>query len=251
LEQLSNQAALERLAQAEEALERCQRLSLASQYASVVMHEVNNPLEAITNLVYITKLDRNNPDQVLANLEVIEDQLRILGGVTSQALTYHRNHAEAKEFDLVHIAEAVLKLHADKLVRHGIRVELRLRGPATATMQGNEILQVLSNLLLNATDVLDRGDGKISIRVSSDPGWVHLMISDNGPGVSKTIISKLFSPYATSKRQGNGLGLWLSKRIVEKHGGSIRFRTANTGARSGTSFRLNLPRKHSLASSTA
>lgn len=233
---------LARLRQAEDALERCQRLSLASQYASAVMHEVNNPLEAITNLVYLTKLDRDNPEQVLAHLEVIEEQLRMLGGVTSQALTYHRTYVQAKELDLVQIAEAALKLHADKFIRHNVTVERRLRGPATAVMHGSEILQVLSNLLLNAVDVLDRGHGRLSVRVGGNATNVYLMVSDNGPGISKEMISHLFAPYATSKKNGTGLGLCLSRRIVEKHGGTLRFRTTNRVGRSGTHFRLSLPR---------
>lgn len=241
MEESSHESLVERLRQAEDALERCQRLSLASQYASAVMHEVNNPLEAITNLIYLTKLDRNDPDQVYAHAEFIEEQLKILGSVTRQALTYHRPQAEAKEFDLIHIAEAALKLHTDKFVRHGVTVERRFCGPATATMQGSEILQVLSNLLLNAVDVLDRGHGRISVRVGSNAHMVHLMVSDNGPGVSQEIVPRMFAPYATSKKHGTGLGLWLSKRIVEKHGGTLRFRTSR-GSKSGTCFRLSLPR---------
>lgn len=108
-------------------------------------------------------------------------------------------------------------------------------------MQGSEILQVLSNLLLNAVDVLDRGEGKVSVRVRGDANTIHLMVSDNGPGISKEIVPKMFAPYATSKKHGTGLGLWLSRRIVEKHGGSLRFRTSR-GKKSGTSFRLSLPR---------
>lgn len=173
---------------------------------------------------------------------VVEEQLRVLGRVTSQALTYHRSHIEPKEFDLVHIAEAALKLHADRLNRHGVTVERRFRGPATALMQGGEILQVLSNLILNAADVLDRGKGRLSVRVCADREYVHLMVSDSGPGVPENIRTRLFSPYATGKKSGTGLGLWLSKRIIEKHGGTLRFRTLPAGARKGTSFRLTLPR---------
>lgn len=231
----------ERLREAEDALERSERLALASQYASAILHEVNNPLEAITNLVYLTKLERTNPEQVLENMLVIEEQVRLLGQVTGQALTFHRQQNELKECDLVNIAEAALKLHADKFARHGTTVTRRYRGPAIAKIRGTEILQVVSNLIINAVDALPRGIGQIWIGVKTSKGTVHIAVADDGPGVAQHIVPQLFGPYVTSKTSGTGLGLWLSKRIVEKHGGSLRFRTTREGKRKGTIFRLSLP----------
>lgn len=231
----------ERLREAEDALERSERLALASQYASAILHEVNNPLEAITNLVYLTKLEGTNSEQVLENMLVIEEQLKLLGQVTSQALTFHRQQNELKEFDLVNIAEAALKLHADKFARHGTTVTRRYRGPAVAKMRGTEILQVLSNLIINAVDAVPRGIGRIWIGVKASKRTIHFTVADDGPGVAKDIAPQLFLPYVTSKTSGTGLGLWLSKRIVEKHGGSLRFRTSREGKRKGTIFRLSLP----------
>jgi signal transduction histidine kinase len=144
----------ERLDLAERALEKSERLAVASRYAGAIMHEVNNPLEAITNLVYLTKTQKEDSAQVLDNMLVIEEQLQILGKVTRQALTFHREHTDARECDLVEIAESALKLHADKLHRHGITVDRQFRGPASANVFGSEILQVISNLVLNAVDAL-------------------------------------------------------------------------------------------------
>ena len=131
---------LNRLDRAERALERSERLTVASRYASAIMHEVNNPLEAITNLVYLTKIQKDDAEQVFKNMLVIEEQLQTLGRVTNQALTFHREHASAKEMDLVEIAESALKLHADKLIRHGITIDRRFHGPALSTVYGSEIL---------------------------------------------------------------------------------------------------------------
>lgn len=234
----------ERLRQAEDALERSERLAVASRYAGAVMHEVNNPLEAITNLVYLTKLQKNDPEQVLQNMLVIEEQLQTLGRVTSQALTFHREQPEARDTDLVQIAESALKLHANKLARQGVRVSRRFRGPAMARVYGTEILQVVSNLILNAIDVLPREGGLICLCVKSCPQCVHLTVADNGPGVPEHFEATLFEPYVTSKASGTGLGLWLSRRIIHKHSGSLRFRTSRGMQRSGTTFRLSLPAKH-------
>ncbi len=231
----------DRLRQAEQALERSERLAVASRYAGAIMHEVNNPLEAITNLVYLTKAQKDEPEQVLQNMLVIEEQLEALGRVTKQALTFHREQPEARDMDLVHIAESALKLHSDKLARHGVQVHRRFRGPAITKVYGSEILQVVSNLLLNAIEVLPPGEGLIYICVKTCHECVHLTITDNGPGVPKPFEAKLFEPYITSKVSGTGLGLWLSRRIMHKHRGSLRFRTSRKAKASGTTFRLTLP----------
>lgn len=231
----------DRLREAEKALERSERLAVASRYASAIMHEVNNPLEAITNLVYLTKAQKDEPEQVLQNMLIIEEQLETLGRVTSQALTFHREQPEARDFDLAGIAESALKLHSDKLMRHGVRIHRQFRGPAIAKVYGSEILQVVSNLILNAIDVLPHGEGLIQIRVKSCHQCVHLTVTDNGPGIPELLETTLFDPYITSKASGTGLGLWLSRRIVNKHHGSLHFRTSRKAKCSGTTFRLTLP----------
>ena len=231
----------EKLARVERALERSERMALASRFAGAIMHEVNNPLEAITNLVYLAKEQRRDPDQVLEYMVTIEKQLQVLGRVTSQALSYHREQAEPKAFDLVSIAQAALKLHADKLARHGVAVERDFRGPAVTDVRANEILQVISNLILNAVDALPRDAGRISIRAGCCSGCVYLAVADNGSGIHPSYANRLFEPYLTSKPAGTGLGLWHSRRLVEKHHGALRFRTSQQAGRQGTTFRINLP----------
>jgi signal transduction histidine kinase len=231
----------EQLRLAERALERSERLAVASRYASAIMHEVNNPLEAITNLVYLTKIQKDQPEQVVENMDVIEDQLKTLGKVTHQALTFHREQQTAKEIDLVEIAESALKLHSDKLTRHRIEVKRRYRGPALATVFGSEILQVVSNLILNAVDVLEDGKGSICVGVKRCPQCMHVTVTDNGPGIPDSFAARLFEPYVTSKASGTGLGLWLSSRIIAKHGGTLRFRTSRAEGKTGTTFRISLP----------
>jgi signal transduction histidine kinase len=230
-----------RLELAEQALERSERMAVASRYAGAIMHEVNNPLEAVTNLVYLTKLQKDDPEQIFANMLVIERQLETLSRVTRQALTFHREQAEATEVDLVEIAESALKLHSDKLLRHGISVLRDFRGPALSKVYGSELLQVISNLILNAVDALPRGEGKICVRVKPQFDSIHITISDNGSGIPEHYASRLFEPYVTSKESGTGLGLWLSQRIVTKHRGTLRFRTSERPERRGTSFRISLP----------
>ncbi len=231
----------ERLRQAELALERSERLAVASRYAGAVMHEVNNPLEAITNLVYLTKLQKDEPEHVLENMLVVEEQLQLLGRVTREALNFHREQTDPRETDLVDIAESALKLHADKLLKGGIAVRKQFSGPVMANVYGSEILQVVSNLILNAIEVLPHAEGRIGIRISKTGQRVHLTITDNGPGIPEHFAARLFEPYLTSKSSGTGLGLWLSHRIIGKHRGTLRFRTCRKAGRRGTTFRISLP----------
>ena len=231
----------QKLHRLEQALERCERLALASLYASAVIHEVNNPLEAITNLVYITKIQKRDAALVAENMDIIQQQLAILGKMTSQALKFHRAQTEARDWDLVAIAESALKLHAGKIARHGVTVDSRFSRPAVAQIFGSEILQVISNLILNAIDALPRKNGRISIRVRTCGHSACVTVSDNGKGMPVHIAQHLFEPYMTSKTQGIGLGLWLSRRIVVKQNGTLRFRTSQRAGRSGTAFRISLP----------
>jgi signal transduction histidine kinase len=230
-----------RLEQAEQALERSERLAVASRYASAIMHEVNNPLEAMTNLVYLTKTQPENAHVVYQNMLTIEEQLAAIARVTKQALTFHREQKEAGDIDLVEIAESALKLHDDKLRRHGVTVNRDFRGPASTCGFGSEILQVLSNLILNAVDAVPRESGKVSICVEVRGELAHVTITDNGAGIPDEFAARLFEPYVTSKSSGTGLGLWLSKRIITKHNGTLDFRTSREEGQKGTSFDISLP----------
>jgi signal transduction histidine kinase len=229
-----------KLRSAEKALEDCERSALASLFTSAIMHEVNNPLEAIVNLVYLTKQQSTDP-QVLENMAVIEQQLETLAHVTKQALTFHRKETHVKDWDLLEIVEAALRLHADKIRRHFVKVDRRFRKPTFAKVRGTEILQVISNLLLNAIDAFSKDDRHVQISVRSVGTRAYITVHDNGEGITPELRDHLFEPYRTSKPAGTGLGLWISKRIVEKHGGTIQFRTSHGKVKTGTAFRIGLP----------
>jgi signal transduction histidine kinase len=231
----------QRVRQLEAALERCERHGLANRYASAIMHEVNNPLEAITNLVYLTKTNKDNPAVVAENMETVEQQLALLSKVTGPALAFHRKEGEPKEWDLVEIAESALKLHALKIARQGALAHTKFDRKARVRVVGTEILQVASNLILNAIDALPQEDGHIHVRVRVHGNYVHMVIADNGAGISAQIAPRLFEPFFTSKPEGTGIGLWLSKRLISKHSGKLAFRSSQAANRRGTAFRISLP----------
>jgi len=230
-----------RLEFAEAALQRCEKFAVASRYAAAIMHEVNNPLSAITNLVYLTKTEPSIPRKVEEYMALIEDQLKTLAAVTKQVLAFHREQVSAKDFDIIDLMDSALKLHHIRLTAGDVALIRDFRPPAVAGVFGSEILQVMSNLLLNSLDALPRRDAKLRIRVETKKQAVHITVSDNGSGMSPGTLKNLFQPYMTTKSEGTGLGLWLSQRIVNGHRGKLVVRSSQAEGRRGTTFRLSIP----------
>ena len=183
-----------RLELTEAALQRCERLSVASRYAGAIMHEVNNPLAAITNLVYLTKTEPDIPRKVGEYMSLVEEQLKTLAAVTRQVLAFHREQVFAKDFDIIDLMESALKLHSTRLTAGGVALIRDFRPPAVASVFGSEILQVVSNLLLNSLDALPKRDAKLRIRVETRNETVRITISDNGSGMSPETLRNLFNP---------------------------------------------------------
>jgi C4-dicarboxylate-specific signal transduction histidine kinase len=238
----TNEQLRERLRLAEESLRRSERLAIAGRFAGAIVHEVNNPLEALNNLIYLTKQAAQHPDQVRRNMQVAETQLSRLGEITRKTLSFYREQNEAKQFDLVEIAESALRIHAHRLTTGCVELRKDLPEQLMVKVMGGELLQVFSNFILNALDALPADDAVLCLRMRADKERVHITISDNGHGIHPSLRKSLFEPYVTNKSSGTGVGLWLSKRIVEKHQGTIRFRSRHKPGNSGTTFRVSLPR---------
>ena len=239
-QEVSSQDMAARLKMAEEALLRSEKLALASRYAGAIMHEVNNPLEALTNLIFLTKMFSAD-EKVQENMEVAEAQLKRLGEITRKSLDFYKDEREAQAFDLIDIVESALTIHAKRLRNQQVELQKRLRTPATAKVLAGEMLQVVSNLILNALDAVPIERATLSVRVRSCPVRVHITISDNGKGIEPAVLRHLFEANRTAKTHGTGFGLWLSKRIIEKHGGTIHCRTSQQPGHRGTTFRVCVP----------
>ena len=232
-----------RLRIAEESLRKYERLAVAGRYAGAVMHEVNNPLEAIGNLVFLARNEAEDASKVRRLMQVVESQLARLGEITRRSLSFYREDAEPKMFNLVDIAEAAIRLHL-----HGLptgRVAVTKQFPREAVVNGREgeILQVLSNLFLNALRALPEKEATFRLRIHAVGKRIHFVIADNGHGIPTALRSTLFQPFATGKGGGTGLGLWLSKQIIDRHSGTIRFRSSQRVGGSGTVVLLAIPRE--------
>jgi signal transduction histidine kinase len=232
----------------EELLRRTEKLAVAGRLAASIAHEINNPLEAVTNLLFLLG---NTPlqDDARSYLEQAVHELDRVAQITVQTLRFHRRSSRAVETDLRDLVESVVPLFESRVRMLQATVEARFRPAPNALVHDGEVRQVIANLISNATDALGEG-GRLAIRLApanhprnGQPGVV-LTVADSGTGMPHETLARIFEPFFSTKgNTGTGLGLWVSLEIVEKHGGTLRVRsrTGSAGRSSGTVFRFFLP----------
>lgn len=230
------------------ALLKSQTQAIAGQYAVAVMHEINNPLEAISNLTYLADHSAEDPVKVRQYIAMLEEQLSVVRRIARQTLKFYRE-GTPEPVDLVGLAEAALRIHDHHIAAKRLSLRTDLKKEATAMAHSGDMLQVVSNLIVNALDALpDEGTLYLRVRMSNDE--VHVTVADNGHGIPQAATARIFDPFFTTKKErGTGLGLAISRSIVERHRGRIRMRSSVRRDSSGTVFRVSLPAHRRGASS--
>lgn len=219
-----------------------EKFAATGKLAGTIAHEINNPMEAIKNAIYLLK-DRLDPDS-----QVIYDALKSeadrVTRIVRQMLGLYRNASHFGAFELNAVIEDTLTLFARPLEKNGIVVEKQLSPLPSMKGSADQFRQLLSNLVVNAKDSMSNG-GRLVIRTgfvkSSRPGYGHvkLVVADTGCGIPLEVRDRMFEPFVTTKgEKGTGLGLWIVHGIVDGHTGSIRVRST---ADRGTVFRLLFP----------
>lgn len=218
-----------------------QELAIAGQFAATVMHEINGPLEAVTNLNYLIYQEADSASQVRLYSHMLDEQLQTLTKLSRQTLSFYRSAETRESIAIATLAEAALRVHQKKIAAKRINLRKRLRADVAAEVHGGDLLQVLSNLVANAVDALpENGILCVSVRRCGDEALVT--VADNGPGIPAAVLPRIFDPFFTTKKEhGTGLGLAISKSIIEKHHGRIRSRSTTRPSRNGTTFRIAIP----------
>ena len=232
---------IDKVQQLEEALRQSQIFALAGQFAAATMHEVNGPLEAISNLNYLVQVNADDGKQVRNYSGLIEEQLYILTAISRQTLSFYHSQETVELVRIAPLAEAALRIHHKKLAAKKIRLLKKL--PDAVIVEGNPgaMLQVFSNLIANAVEAL-APQGILQIRARRTDNEAHILFADNGHGIPPAIQLRMFEPFfSTKKGGGTGLGLAITKAIIEHHGGRIRCRASTQLDGSGTAFRISLP----------
>ncbi len=225
----------------EQSLVRSERLVVAGRLSASIAHEINNPLEALVNLIYLAS-EAQSINDIKPLLSVAEEQLRRVSMVAKQALRFYRDLSSPVNFSLPKVVNDVLDLLRPQFSERRINV-LREFDERCAEVRGwpGEVMQVVTNLLLNAAQASQDGSS-IRIRIYGRGHKVLLIIADRGAGIAPQHACKIYEPFFSTKTEGGtGLGLWITQQIVGKHRGKIRMRSSTTPGRNGTIFRIAFP----------
>jgi two-component system, NtrC family, sensor kinase len=236
---------------AEEALRRNEKLATAGRLAATIAHEINNPLEAVMNLLYLAQ---RSPQHAENYLEQAEKEVQRVAAIAQQTLGFVREPAVAAPLNVSETLEQAVHLYSRKLEQKHIELTRDYDGAVEICGFAGEVRQLFANLTGNAIDATQAG-GKLRLRVARRHDWldggrpgVRILVVDNGSGIGRNEMQHLFEPFFTTKKDvGTGLGLWLAHGIVQKHGGRIRVRSRTTPGCSGTIFSVFLPNTPSVA----
>lgn len=231
----------------EEALRKSEKLVVAGRLAASIAHEINNPLESVTNLLYLIGTS-TSLEATKKHTEVAESELARVSQIVTQMLRFYREPSKPAYVQLPEILDSALNLYRSRLSDAEIKIEKDFRECSPILAMAGELRQVILNLIGNAFDAIGR-DGKLKVRVTntrehsngSRPG-VRLTIADTGSGIKPEIRKTLFEPFVSTKgNMGTGLGLWISSEIIRKHGGTIQVKSSTRPPSTGTVFSVFLP----------
>lgn len=233
---------------AEEALRQSERLATAGRMAATIAHELNNPLEGLKNLLFLLNRHPGLDPQAKSYVEMADREVDRMSFVTRQTLGFYRGSATPVSVDLCRLVDELLEFYRHKFEKLKMNIKRDYDACNKILAFPTELRQVISNLVMNAADATGPG-GTITIRLHETPNWaeasgrgLRLIIADNGSGIPASVRPTLFRPFFTTKgEKGTGLGLWVSRGIIKKHGGRIGLRSSTTPGSSGTCFHIFLP----------
>jgi PAS domain S-box-containing protein len=231
----------------ERALHVSERLASVGRLAATIAHEINNPLEAVTNLIFLAQNSPLEQDRQLF-LDQAQHELARVALLTKQTLGFYRENKGASYVTVGELVSPLVSVFSARARNKAIRIETEIRQNPTIRAIAGEIRQLFANLLNNSIDAVKDG-GRIRIRVSSakerngsERAGVRLTVADTGPGIPRELRKKLYEPFFTTKKDvGTGLGLWVTNSILDKHNGSIHVRSSVVPGKSWTAFSVFLP----------
>jgi signal transduction histidine kinase len=232
---------------AEEALRRAEKLAVAARLAASFSHEINNPLESVTNLLYLIGVSSSS-NETKKYAEIASRELARVSEMVTQNLRFHRESNKPVAVEITQVVNAALNLYEARLSAAGISIERDFRECSPILGVAGELRQLILNLIANAFDAIGRG-GTLKIRIAGvrehkngSPPGVRVTIADTGSGIRPEIKKMLFEPFVSTKgNTGTGLGLWVSAEIVRRHGGTIRVKSRTHSPVTGTVFSIFLP----------
>src|ERR1019366_10088273 len=200
-----------------------------------------NPLEALGHLTFLTLNEPDISSNVRKYMLLAEEQMASLCRIANEALGFAHRWDKPKAVDLVALADAAVRIHQRTIEEKRIHLVRELPVQVMAEVHPGETLHFVSNLIVNALEALP-ANGTLRLRLRRRQDKLDFLIADGGHGIAPSHSDAIFQPFFTTKGDhGTGLGLALSKRIVEHHGGRIRVRSSVRPGKSGTAFKTSLP----------
>jgi PAS domain S-box-containing protein len=239
--------------QTEQTLRSSERLALAGRLSATIAHEIRNPLDTVSNLIYLLRHEEDPSNVSSQYLELASDELARIAQITGQLLTFHREAQAPVEVNLADVLQSVLVLFAPQIRKGHVDVEQRFEAVPLVRGFPGELRQVFSNLVGNALDAMPNG-GKLILHLresslASEPArrGARITILDTGAGIPPGVRKNLFAPFFTTKgEKGTGLGLWVSRGLIEKHEGTIHLASRMRAGKNGTAFSVFLPFEQEL-----
>jgi PAS domain S-box-containing protein len=234
----------------EEVMRRTEKLAATGRLAASIAHEINNPLEAVTNCLFLLgsgRLDARSQEY----LRIAQQELDRVTHITTQTLRFYRQSTRPVESNVNDLLEGVIALYEPRLRSYSIGIKRRYRDLPPVHAYDGEIRQVLANFIGNAIDAMQRDGGRLTLRTSRGHAprmageGIYVTVADTGCGMDAATRPRIFEPFFSTKgNTGTGLGLWVSQTIIDKHGGRISSRSRvrrRPNESGGTVFRIFLP----------
>jgi PAS domain S-box-containing protein len=227
----------------EQSLLQAEKIAATGRMAATIAHEINNPLEAVVNLLFLLRPMIADPEGI-SYLASAESELARVSHIAKQTLGYYREHASASRTSLCDIAEHAIAIYEPRCIAAGITLTKSLESSRKVMIRRGEMMQVISNLIMNSIYGMPAG-GTLSISVSDTEvpsKGVVLIVADDGVGIAPEILPRVFDAFFTTRDSvGTGIGLFIAKQFVEGHGGKIDIESNCEAERHGTTVRVFLP----------
>jgi signal transduction histidine kinase len=231
---------------AEEALRSSEKLAATGRLAASIAHEINNPLEVISNAIYLAR--SSSPSDAAMYLKLADEELARVAEITKQTLGFYREASAPGIVKASVLLDEILNLYSRKLQAKNLSIKKQYRDELEVWGIEGELRQVFANQIANAIYAMPQ-HGCLTIRIRRSKSWSNgqrpgttVSLVDTGSGISQESLTRIFDPFFTTKQDvGNGLGLWITQGIVTRHGGSIRVRSNTSPGASGTIFTTFLP----------
>ena len=232
---------------AQAALIQAEKLAAVGRLSASIAHEINNPLESVTNLLYLARRSESH-SEIQDYLDTAERELRRVSLISSQTLRFYKQSTNPVETTCTDLFSSVLDMYQGRLVNSRVQVEKRKRAHRSVRCFDGEIRQILNNFIGNAIDAMHPAGGRLLLRSRDGHNWrtgeagLVLTVADTGHGMAPATLKKIFEAFYTTKGiGGTGLGLWVSQEIVTRHHGKLRVRSSQNESHRGTVFTLFLP----------